>query len=404
MATPNITLQDILNRTNDLLQNYTTSSIDLGNRIRAINSAMEYVKRRMTLPSDEVIQNVNFTQDNLFYDLENDFNEGLQLIYSDYSLNFPGNNWTYAPYADILRMSGRQFTNQNYFSWTPINGKMQLVMFGRNLNQGQTLATFDSITNGGFVAENDAQNLQVDTNIVYEGSGSLRFDINPALGGTGMASIYWPTNFDFTQTLQSSGSFKLAVWLPSGQFTEINLVLITDTLDYYVVSATAFADGTAFTSALNQWKLVEFDMVGAIANGSPAINDITAMRVDLVLNGSFGSGVVQNFRIDDLYSVFPDPMDFIYLTSFKGTDTTGVTSKIFLTDASDIPAFGNFVPDLLDVIAYRAAVILVPQILSNAEFRSMYKSEQEDIMNIYGKSWPRKRVLNMGKLVLSRPR
>lgn len=400
MSSP-ITVQDIADRMNDFVTNYTTGSVDLGNRIRAINGAIEYLKRYMTLPSDEVIKKFYFSQNTLYYDLDQDFNEGLFLLYDDSTLNLPGNNWEYAPYGDILRKTGLH-ARTNYFSWTPINGKMQLLMKGNNLHQGSTISTFDSIINNGYVGQNDADNLVIDTNIFTEGSGSLSFDIDPTLGGTGIASIYWPVNNDFTTVLQKNGNFNLDVWLPSANLTEINLVLLTDANNYYTLSATAFSDGTAFSTGLNAWKTVQFSFVGDAVVGSPAINNITAMRVDFVLNGSFGAVEIPDFRIDNLYTQFPDYMDFIYLTSYKGTDTTGVTKKIFLTEYTDIPAFGLFIPDMIDVVAMRAAVTLVPQILSNSEFRAMYLSESEAIIKIVGRSWPRKRVINMGRLVLSR--
>ncbi len=403
MVTPAITVQDIADRMNDFVTNYTTGSVDLGNRIRAINGAIEYLKRYMTLPSDEVIQKFYFSQNTLYYNLNSDFNEGLFLLYDDPTLNVPRNNWEYAPYGDILRKTGLR-PRTNYFSWAPINGKMQLLMYGFNLNQGSTLSTFDSIVLNGYVGQNDADSLVIDNNIFTEGSGSLSFDIDPTLGGTGIASIYWPVNYDFTTVLQKNGNFNLDVWLPSGNLTEINLVLLTDANDYYTLSASTFNDGTAFSTALNTWKTLQFSFVGDAVVGSPAIKNITAMRVDFVLNGSFGSVEIPNFRIDNLYTQFPDYMDFIYLTSNKGTDTTGATNKTFFTEYSDIPAFGLFVPDMIDVIAMRAAVTLAPQILSNAEFRAMYLSESEALIKVVGKSWPRKRVINMGRLVLSRGR
>lgn len=398
----NLVVQDILNNVNDLLSNYTTGSIDLGNRMRAVNRAIEYVKRRMTFPSDEVIQQISFTEDNLYYDLNVDFNEGLFVFYDDPAQNFPETSWNYAPYGDLLRMSGRQFLTKNYFSWTPINGKMQLILFGKNLNQGSTLNTFDSLSNPAEVGLNDADNLSIDVNIKKEGSGSLKFDIDPNIGATGKASIYFTTNFDFTTLFNSNGFFKLWVWLSSTAISSISINLYTDASNFYTLSTTTFDDSSAFSTGLDAWGRIQLGFENAVVTGSPAIGNITAMQIDFNLSGSFGSVEVESFRIDDLYTVFPDLMNFVYLTSYKGTDTTGATQKIFLTDVSDIPAFGEFVPDMLDVIAYRAAIILVPQIMSNADFRKMYIEESEEVMKVVGKSWPRKRVLNYGKLILSR--
>jgi len=396
-----ITVQDIADQMNDYIGNYTTGSIDLGNRMRAINRAIEYLKRYMTFPSDELVQKIYFYEGTMFYNLNSDFNEGLTLYYDTVANNKVVNQWTYVPYAQILTKVGLR-PGHKYWSWAGINGKMQLVIYGHNLNQGQIIASFDDLVTGGFVGQNDATGLAIDTNIYSEGSGSLSFEINPTLGGTGMASIYWPTNYDFYNELQNSGIFNLDVWLPDGNLSEINLVLMTDSNDYYTLSATEFNDGTAFSAGLNQWKTLAFSFNGDAVVGSPDIQNITAIRVDFVLNGSFGTSTVPDFRIDNMKSVIPDLLDLIYLTSYKGTDTTGATNKIFLTEYTDIPAFGNFFPDMIDVVAMRAAVILAPQILSNTSFAQMFKAENERVIGIVGRSWPRKRTLNYGKLQLSR--
>ena len=407
----NIVVQDILNRLNDHLSNYTTGNIDLGNRMRGINSAFEYVKRRMTLPSDELVQTILFSQDNMFYPVNKDFNEGLTLTYDDITQNTPQREWIYLPYREVIRMSGNQFVNTNYWSWMPLNGKMQLVIFGRNLSQGQIVSTFDSITNSGYAGLNDAQNLAIDNNILQEGAGSLKFDINPNAGGTGLASIWFPANYNFQSLMNTSGLFKLYPWLVNGNISQINLLLITNPstsatpTDYYSMAATAFDDGTLFANNVQSFsKKISFNLATASVTGSPNIQQINGMRIDFVLGAGFGAQTIANWRIDNLYSAVPDLMDLTYLTSYKGTDSTGITNKIFLTDVSDIPAFANYAPDLIDVIAFRAAVILVPQILSNEAFRQAFKEDQKEIMNIYGKSWPRKRVINLGKAVLSRPR
>ncbi len=398
MAINSIILQDILDQLNDYLQNFTTGTIDLGNRIRAVNRAFEYVKRRLTLPGDEVIQKFYFTQDNNYYNLNVDFNEGLQVIYDNYVNNISDNEWEYKPYPDILRVVGDQSFG-NWWSWTVINGVMQLLMFGTNQFQGSTLATFDAIT--GFIGQNNAQNLNIDTNIFKEGSGSLSFDINPALGNTGTASIYWTVNYDFRTLHQQNGILKLYVWLPVTTISSINLVVGSSPTDYYTFVATTYDDATAFV--VNQWKRVQFRFVdNPTVVGSPNDQAINFIRVDFVQGGSFGNAVVQNFRIDDLYTQFPDYMDLIYLSAYKGTDTTGKTKKIFLDTNTDIPTFNTFMPDLIDVIALRAAKICAPQIMKNLQFASLYKQDCEEIMRVMGRSFPRKRVVNMGKLLLKR--
>ncbi len=399
MATNPLTVQSIIDRLNPLLSNFTTGSIDVTSRIAAINSAVEYLKRYVTFPSDKVKQQFSFFDDTPFITLNSDFNEGLAVIYDNNDQNHERNQWNYAPDIDILQKLGDKHPRTRWFGWTSVNGFWQLLMYGNNLNKGQTYQTFDSLT--GITGSNDAQNLAIDTNIVKEGQGSLSFNINPSLGH-GLASITWTGNWDFSKELNNSGVFKLWAWLASTNLSAINLRLSTDSTNYYVLTTSTFDDSTAFSTGLDAWHRLQFGFTGATVVGSPNIKNITSIRIDLVESG-FGVSTVTSFRIDDFYSVFPDIMDLIYLTSYKGTDKNGKQIQFF-TDPTDIPAFGALSPDILDIVAYRAAVVVVPQIMSNDGFRAMYKTEVSEQIQILGKVYPRQRVLNLGKLVLARSR
>lgn len=403
MSLTEITLQDILGRLNPLLSNYTTGSIDNTSRISAINSAVEYIKRYMTFPSDELKQQFYYYEDTPFITINEDFNEGLAVIYDNPDANHDRNKWNYAPYLDLLQKLGDKYPRTKWWSWTPINGLWQLVMYGSNKNKGTPIQTFDNIT--GISGINDAQNLAIDNNIYEEGNGSLSFTINPTLGH-GMASIVFSlagSGWDFSKVLDDNGLFKFYVWLASTSISAINLRLITDALNYYTLSATAFDTGAAFTTGLDAFNRVAESFTSPTVVGSPDIKNITSIQIDLVEGSGFGASAIPDFRLDNLYTIFPDLMDLIYLTSYKGTDKSGNQIQFF-TETTDIPAFGAFTPDILDIVAYRAAVILVPQLMSNDAFRSMYKTEVMEQLAIIGKSWPRKRTQNLGRAILARQR
>ena len=393
-----LTVQDILNRLNPLLSNYTTGAVDNTSRIAAINSAVEYIKRYMTFPSDEKKQQFLYYEDSPFIQINGDFNEGLAVVYDDPDANHESKQWNYSPYIDILQKQGDKYPRTKWWSWTPINGFWQLIMYGKNRNHGTPIQTFDYLT--GITGVNDAQSLAIDTNIYEEGNGSLSFSINPTLGN-GLASIEFSGNWDFSKVLNNNGLFKLYVWLASTAISAVNIRLYTDSTDYYALTATTFDDASAFTTGLDVFKRVQLSFTGDTVVGSPNIKNITQIRIDLVEGAGFGGSTVTQFRIDNLYTIFPDLMDLIYLTSYKGTNKTG-TPLQFFTDPTDVPSFGAFTPDILDIVAYRAAVILVPQIMSNDGFRSMYKTEVLEQLSLIGKSWPRKRTLNMGKMHLMR--
>lgn len=392
-----ITLQDVLNQVNDYCKNYTTGTVDLGGRLRAVNRAFEYVKRMMTLPSDETVYSFYFERDQLYYTAPLDVNEPINILYTDANNNTPRTQWNWVPYPDLLRLTG---TNQsNFWSHTTINGFLQILMLGYNLTSGTILQTFTMLS--GFSGQNDAINLTIDNNIFSVPPASLEFTINPTLGH-GKGSIYFPVDWDITQLHQKSGTIKLDEYLPTTELDSIDLVLGTDASNYYVFSCTNTDNGTPFVAdAFNRMHWSFLDNPAIV--GSPVDSDINYCRIDTVEGPGFGTAAISGFRIDNMYSIFPDQMTFIYNTKYKGTDSTGTTEKIMLTSPTDIPSFGLYAPDLLDPIALRAAWILEPQLRGDKDFMQMYRAECEAQLRNFGKIYPRKRTINLGQTVIQRP-
>jgi hypothetical protein len=131
-----ITLQDILNQTNDNLSNYNFSNIDSGNKIRGVNRAIEIVQRRLGLPSDKETQAITFTSGTTFYDLDEGFNELIAIYYDPTGLdndpNTPENKWYIYTDVELLQDSGN-FVSKKRACVTNINGKPQLMLLGDNL-------------------------------------------------------------------------------------------------------------------------------------------------------------------------------------------------------------------------------------------------------------------------------
>lgn len=394
-----IAVSDILNQTNDYLGNYTAGTADTGSgaRMRAINRATEYAKRRMTLPSDEVTSSFYFERDTLYYTAPLDVNEPVNLLYTNANNNTPRTQWNWIPYPDLLRLTG---TNRsNMWSHTTIGGFLQILMLGYNLNGGSTLQTFSQLS--GFNGQNDATGLSIDNNIYSVAPGSLEFSINPTLGH-GKGSIEWGVFWSIQTLHTQQGTIKIDSYLPTLNLTSINLVLGTDSSNYYTFTCTNTDSGTAFV--LNTFNRLHFSFRdNPVITGSPTDANITYVRLDFIENGSFGSSTISGFRIDNMYSVFPDQMTFIYNTKYKGTDSTGMTSKILFTDPSDIPAFGAYAPDLVDPIALRAAWIMEPQLRGDNNFMKMYFDECENRLKDFGRIYPRKRIINFGQTVIQRP-
>lgn len=399
-GTSPITVQDILDQLNDYLSNYTTGAIDLGNRLRAINRAMEYVQRRMTIPSDKTIQQILFSDDNPFYGLNTDFNEPLQVYYSNKWLNKPGRDWRYRPDDDILQTLGQHATDK-YFGWTTMNGTKQLVLKAKNIIQGSTLITFDQLTTG-IVGQGDAIDLAIDNNVYVEGNGSLAFEINPVLG-TGRGSIYIPVNWNIFQAHNALAYYKFSAYLPTIELASINLVLGSSPTDYYVFTTTTQDGGDAW--AVNSWNTLSyaFSEPPTIV-GSPNDTLINFARLDFVEGSGFGVSTVSGFRVDDFYNKFPDLLNLVYLSNYKAYADDGATLKFLITEATDIPLFGYSIPDLLNPVALRAAYLLMPQMAGDKDFMAGYKEDCEDVIAIWAKTYPRRRTVNFGRTILQRSR
>lgn len=392
----NLTVQDIILFANDLIANYTTGTIDLGNRMRALNRATEYVQTNLTLPSDKTTETFYFSDDQMYYDAPAGFNEPLLLLYSDPAKNKPITNWTYRPDSEILQRSGLAYGNRKYWGTTTINGKNQIVMLGSNLIQGSIINTFDD--NTGVTLSGDANTPTTDTIIKYEGTGCLKFTITPS-GGT--ASVKWvPAVTDWRNWHTNEAFLKIRLNMPSVAFSSINLRVGSSATDYYLFTATLQDDGTAFST--NNWNLLSFKFPdNPVIVGSPNDQAINFNQIDFVENGSIGIVAIPNFRMDYFYAKVPDSMDLIYLTNYKGVSSTGTAIQQF-TSVDDVPSFATIAPDLLAPIAYRMAYILHPQLKKEVEYWKMYNSECASIMKIYGKLYPRQRIVTMGKTHLQR--
>lgn len=379
-----VTLQNVLNYTNDEIGNYTTGNVNNDVKIRAINRAIEWVKRNLGLPTDEKIQTFWFSADQIFYDLNSDFDESLQLLYNDRNLNTPGSRWEYRTYPEIFERTGS--ARQNLFSITNVNGTKQLVVHGYNRFGSQTILTLDSDDN--WTADDDASNIAVDTNQKYEGTGSLSFDITNA---TGVASIYNDNvNFDLESLFERHGYIKLWAYMTDNDIDDIAVKLFTDASNYYTITATEADDGTAF--AENEWQKIGFAADDAVATGSPDPSQITKIQIEFDLGSGFTSAA--DFRVDQVFTAYPDKMDFIYYSSIKGTDSTGTTNKTTLTDVTDILSISGQYEDLAEPIAQRAAVLLWPQLKGDKEQYLILKNELKENMKSFARRWPRKRTQN----------
>lgn len=392
-----ILLQDLVTQTQDFCQNYGATTIDMGNTIRAVNRAIEFVKQRMSLPSDKQIQSFWFYEDIPFYALNGDFAEYLQLYYNTTNssvkgnYNNPANEWIPAEDTEILR-SSQNVGEYNQFAFTTMNGSLQLLLDGRNQNGSTIIFPFDTLT--GLTFSTSMGSPTIDNNIYLQGSGSMLFNVsNAESASTTTIAGQW----DVRGYLNGNGAYRLSVYFPSGVttsvLTNIEVRLLSSTGNYYSMTATTDYLGNAWAS--NGWSKLSFNIASASTVGTPVASAITSIQI--ILNHAGGFSAISNMRYDNLIIVQPDLLDLVYATSYKGTDTTGTTKKVFLDTLSDIVSFGAFAPDLILPVCLKATEFLWPQLRGDANFMATYMSSAKETMLLYGKRFPRKRSIPASK-------
>lgn len=377
------TLSDAIQDVRYETGSYSTGTNDNPKVINAINRSIEYIKRRLGLPSDEKIHNFLFCADQLYYDLSTDFDESILLKYvSDY-YNTPTYEWDNFSYPDIVRDVGSR--SKNRYAFTSINGRKQLFMSGSNIRGGQTLDAFEEI--GDWTDEDDASGLALDTFQKYSGSGSLSFDIS---NSSGLATLQKTgLSLDMKDLFENNGYVKFWTFLTDDNIDDISIKLMTDNSNYYTIVEDDQDDGNAFTE--DEWIKIGFPLNNAVSTGTPDSTNITKIRIEYDLGSGFTSAT--DFRADELFTVFPDNMDLVYYSSYKGTDTTGATNKILLDTVTDKIGIGEMFQDYRGIIAKKAAIILWPQLRGDANTLIIKKQEFDEEMKTLSRSFPRKRSM-----------
>lgn len=379
-----ITLNDAILGTQDHLANYTTSTIDPGQKKRQINRAIEYIKRRFGMPSDETIFSFLFCEDQNFYDLPEDFDESFLLKYRNDAYNIPQYKWDYYTYAELFKVIGN--APGFMYAVTTINGRKQLMVVGQNVVRGQLLDSCETIST--WAASGDASGLVVDSLQKYAGSASLSFDITRSTGVATLKKTGLALNL--TDLFSKHGYIKLWNDMTATGVDSVSLKLITTTGAYYTITVDTADNGDAFS--IDEFIKLGFPMDDALKTGAADYGNITQIEIDWNLNIAFVSAA--DFRIDQIFTVIPDQMDLIYYSSYKGTDANTSAQKIMLTDETDIITIASMFPDALDIICRRAAINMWFSFNGSRDAYTAFKQEFDDITKAWNRSFPRKRTMN----------
>lgn len=376
------TLQDVDSLTQDYCGNYSTGVSDADVRYRAINKSIEYLKRLISFPNDEEIFSFWYTDDQFFYDLPAKFMEALELKYHNPLSNRPNNKWDFFDYPTVLQGVGG--SRRNRWSITNINGRKQLVVVGNNGLQGRTIITMDSITD--VTVDDDASGLAVNILTPHEGTGAIQFDIT---NSTGAASIVFSNlNLDLNELFERSGFLKLWAFMTDNEIDSVAIKLQSSVGNYYTITTTTADDGTTFTQ--DEWQKIGFHTEDAVATGTPVLTAIT--EVTLTFDLGVGFTTAADFKIDQLFTAFPEQMDLVMYTNIKGTAADGTTEKSKLDTATDILGFSGEYDDYDDLVAQRAAINLWMQLRGDKEAYILLKQDFSDSLKSFARRNPRKRI------------
>jgi hypothetical protein len=359
---------------------------------RGINRAIEFIQRRLGLPSDEQVQSFYFYEDTPYYNCATGFNELIGLKYNTSANsavigqdgNVPRRRWNVYKDIEIMQLTG-QYPDENQVAFTTVNGVSQLLLHGKNNQPAQVI---NPLTNtSGITTSADVTNFAQDTNVYKYSNASLSFNINNTLSAT---SFSFTGIWSIAQLLNKNGAYRMYVDFPTGTtgyFSNVELRLISSIGNYYSMTTTTQSDGTAWNAG--NWSLISWMLSNATVVGTPNPSTITSMQIIFNHSGTFAP--VTGMRINYFYQITPDLIDAVYYSAYKGTDTTGVTKKIILDTNSDICSFGSIAPDLILPISLKAAALLSPQVLASPEFQALYKADFMEAMGVWGRVYPRKR-------------
>lgn len=383
------TVQDVLNRVGDWLSNYNVGTVTTDSKIRAVDHAVNYLKRMLGFPQDEVKTTFYYLSNNFFYALPTDFQDPIGLFYDSNFKNIPryGPKWEYRPYQELMGRTGNYPATTNQWSITTVNGSNQVMLLGTNVNPGGTLDTLSAVnswtaTGGASALAQDVNNFP--SNFGLTGS-SLKFTAasHASHATSGIQNL--TVNYSINNLISDDGHVEFYTMMSSNLVTSITLVLTTSTGNNFSFTETADYNGNAFETST--WQKISFAGTDAVITGSPSSLNIKNVSITYNLASGYTGGT---FWVNDLYYVFPDLMDLYYYSTKKGTDINGATIYQYTAVTDNIPY--DF--DFIEPIALRAAYYLNPSLRQDPAWAQMYSSEFTNFVKLYSRSHKKIRTRN----------
>lgn len=347
----NLTLQRLIDLVNNKIGDTSGGTVSPTVVTNFANEALRMVTREFNLPSSKFITPITLLPGVYKYALPSSFIDWVGISQQEVTPS----------YLDFWR------TDQELEFWRNADG-VNRFCFARNGANSYALINFvnppmaavtmndcDSVTGNGTWSANtttsDAANIATDPYILFQGSGSIKFDITVGQSVNNYAEISNSTmnNVDLSGiTLANVGTLTCQVYLPSAtDYTSFTMRWGADSSNYYESTVTTDIAGQPFVQG---WNQLGFDWITATTVGSPTTSGIVYLLFRATYPASFSSqtGVHLDICVMRQKQLF----NLHYMSNGLVMDSATSQPKSQFSDSSDTSSYFICDEEFQDLISY----------------------------------------------------
>lgn len=279
----------------------------------------------------------------------------------------------------------RQKTLYNNLVSVADNSLVRKVRASIDVQENQVLVSnFNSLTEGTgtWTLFGDGTNLSIDTENYITGSGSLSWDINADGGTTAGAYISGIDEYDVSDYKSDGSAFMWIYIYSTTDLTNWILRLGSDSSNYYSMTATLQADGTAF---VNGWNLIKWDFSGKSTTGTP--DDDACDYVACYMTKDAGKVTETGYRFDKLELHSGWYNQILYYSKYGWQNSTAVWIENSTADTDYI----NCDTEELDIFTEACKFELFRD-LKDYDQMKLAKEEYERLKQNYKLRYPSERL------------
>lgn len=403
-----ITVSSIITYLDDVQLDNTSGAIDQNQRIRAIDKAIGMILRYSNHPGSIRKLQFNYYDSISEYPLASsapDHKDSRDLRREDETLH--DKYWDYDEQDYFAYRLGSKQGNARFTIESRDSAKFLRILFNSKYPRLMVHDCESLTSNGTWTADtsgSDATNLTLDTVEFKQGTASLNFDVDVSQSVNNLSTIY---NADMTavdlSTIENLGAGFVRVYIPSTtnltSFTlkwtdQTSATPSTLTRSWSQTVTTDYA-GNAFTAGA--WNILKFDWASATMTGTPDSSAIVYLQLSVNYSASYVDQT--DFRIDDIFFVKPEKLNFFYYTFYHGRNTSG-TWVARLSSSTDVPFYSGYDESLLDITVNIAAKWLSHMNNDDGNFSKFDKEVVTELRQIMRQYPNRKRHPGSGRFGL----